>query len=502
MEELPVSGQELNRTSVDAASRRSRENAGAVPDPAGTVGGPAIAAEAMPLIRFRDLPPAAREILETLWSHDHDGFVVGGSLRDRLLKREPRDWDFTTEARPERLQSLFPGAVYENRFGTVFVRRDGEDYAITTYRSDHDYADHRRPHRVEFGDSLEPDLARRDFTVNAMAWGRRRWTSPSEFELVDPFGGRADVRARILRAVGDPATRFDEDALRMIRAVRLAAVLDFAIEPATLAAIRERADLAAHLSGERIAAELQQLLRAPRPSTGLRLLEETGLLAVISPELAAQRGVPQNKIEGEDLWDHTMRSVDAPAAGNDVVRMAALLHDICKPATASADGHFPDHDAVGADLALAFLSGLHVPRSEQDRVVHLVRQHMFSYEPAWSDAAVRRFIGRVRVGSLDDLDDLFELREADNVGSGLPANAGRLDELRARVSQQLDAHVALSLGDLAVDGSDLIEELGLSPGPEIGRILSALLELVIVDSSLNDRATLLARARTMAGAAR
>jgi len=450
-------------------------------------------------VRFDELPPPAREILETLWSHDHDGFVVGGSLRDRLLNREPRDWDFTTEARPERLQSLFPGAVYENRFGTVFVRRDGEDWAITTYRSDHDYADHRRPHRVEFGDSLELDLGRRDFTVNAMAWGRRRGTSPSAFELVDPFDGGADVRARILRAVGDPKIRFDEDALRMIRAVRLAAVLDFTIEPATRAAIGEQARLAAHLSGERIATELQQLLHAPRPSVGLRLLEETGLLAVISPQLAAQRGIAQNKIAGEDLWDHTLRSVDAPPAGHDAVRLAALLHDIGKPATTSADGHFPDHDVVGADLAAAFLSRLHVARSDQERIVHLVRQHMFSYEPAWSDAAVRRFIGRIGVGRLDDL---FELREADNIGSGLPANAGRLDELRARVRQQLDAHVALSLGDLAVDGSDLIGELGLKPGPEIGRILNSLLEQVIVDSALNDRATLLARARTMAGAVR
>ncbi|HVA84831.1 MAG TPA: HD domain-containing protein [Candidatus Saccharimonadales bacterium] len=451
-----------------------------------------------------DLPPAASEILETLWRAGHDAFVVGGSLRDRFIGREPQDWDFTTDAMPERVQAVFPGAVYENRFGTVVIRRDGVEYAITTYRSDHEYADHRRPHRVEFGDSLEVDLARRDFTVNAMAWGRRRSSAAtgtagrlplrSEFELVDPFGGRTDVRARVLRAVGEPASRFEEDALRMIRAVRLAAALDFAIEPATLAAIREKGPLAAYLSGERIAAELERLLRAPRPSVGLRLMEETGLLAVISPELAAQRGIAQNKIEGEDLWDHTLRSVDAPPADRETVRLAALLHDIGKPATASPDGHFPDHETVGAEQAAALLARLHFPRSRQEQVTHLIRQHMFTYEPAWSDAAVRRFIGRVGIRALDDL---FELRAADNIGSGLPPNAGRLDELRQRVRQQLDARVALTLADLAVNGTDLLSELGIVPGPEVGRILDSLLEQVIADSSLNDRWTLLTLARSM-----
>jgi tRNA nucleotidyltransferase (CCA-adding enzyme) len=433
-----------------------------------------------------------RDLLETLWSAGHAAYVVGGSLRDKLLGRQPYDWDLSTSARPEDTQALFASSVYENRFGTVAVRNEGVEYEITTFRREHDYADHRRPHRVEFGDSIGEDLGRRDFTVNAMAWGAdpRIETRPS---LVDPFGGVGDVAARLLRAVGDPDQRFGEDALRMIRAVRLAATLEFEIEPATLAAVQRHAELARHLSGERIAAELSGLLQARQPSLGLRLMEETGLLAVVIPELAHQKGMLQNKIAGEDLWDHTIRAVDAPSPEQSMVRLAALLHDIGKPATESPDGHYPDHEIVGADMAAEFLAQLHFPRGVQQRIAHLVRNHMFSYEPAWSDAAVRRFIARIGAPALDDL---FALRRADNVGSGLAPEAG-LTELRRRVAQQLEAHVALSLRDLAIDGDDLIRELGMAPGPDLGRVLDSLLEQVIAESSLNRRPTLLLMAHSL-----
>jgi tRNA nucleotidyltransferase/poly(A) polymerase len=404
-----------------------------------------------------------------------------------VLERRPDDWDLASDARPDRLVEVFPGAAYENRFGTVAVRRDGEVFEITTFRTDHDYADFRRPHRVEFGDTIEVDLARRDFTVNAMAWGARPGDRPS---LIDPFGGRADTGARVLRAVGDASTRFEEDALRMVRAVRLATTLGFEIEGGTLAGIRSRSTLVAHLSGERIAAELDKLLAAPLPSVGLRLLGDTRLLDSISPDLAAQRGVLQNKVPGEDLWDHTVRSVDAASAARPVVRLAALLHDVGKPAT-FADGHFVGHDAVGADLAGAFLDRLRSPRAVRDRVVELVRHHMFSYESTWSDAAVRRFIGKMATIGDGALDELLELREADNLGSGLPAEAGLLGELRARVAAELKAELVLDRGGLAVDGDDLIAELGLTQGPLLGRIIEGLLERVIADPALNERPTLL-----------
>jgi tRNA nucleotidyltransferase (CCA-adding enzyme) len=435
----------------------------------------------------RAFPTAVHGLLGTLWAAGHAAYVVGGSLRDVVLDRRPADWDLASDARPDRLVELFPGAVYENRFGTVAIRREGEVFEITTFRTDHDYADFRRPHRVEFGDTIDVDLARRDFTVNAMAWGARAG-EPSAF--LDPYAGRLDLDARVLRAVGDPRARFEEDALRMIRAVRLAATLGFGIEAATLAGIQARAELVAHLSGERIAAELDKLLGAAAPSVGLRLMSATDLLAPISPDLAAQRGIPQNKVPGEDLWDHTMRTVDAAPAGQPIVRLAALLHDIGKPAT-FADGHFLGHDSVGAELAGAFLDRLRSPRAVRQRVVGLVRHHMFSYEPNWSDAAVRRFIGKI--GGLGDgaLDELLALREADNLGSGLPASAGRLDELQARIANELAAEVVLDRHGLAIDGADLISELGLQEGPTLGRILEDLVERVIADPALNDRPTLL-----------
>ena len=232
------------------------------------------------------------------------------------------------------------------------------------------------------------------------------------------------------------------------------------------------------------------------PSIGLRLLSETGLLAPISSELAAQRGFAQNKVPGEDLWDHTLRSVDASPATRPAVRLAALLHDIGKPAT-FADGHFLGHDAVGAELAEAFLERLHAPRSVRDRVVELVRLHMFSYEANWSDAAVRRFIGKLRAFGDGFLEDLIALREADNVGSGLPASAGRLDELRARIATELAAEAVLDRSGLVIDGSDLMTELGLVQGPLLGRILDELVERVVADPAANDQPTLLLIAQAM-----
>jgi putative nucleotidyltransferase with HDIG domain len=418
---------------------------------------------------------------------------VGGSLRDVLLSRVPEDWDLATAALPEETQSLFPGSVYENAFGTVAVRTDDPvvgEVEITTFRSDHDYADFRRPHRVEFSRSVELDLARRDFTVNAIAWGAEPSGEP---RLVDPHGGRGDLAAATLRAVGDPATRFEEDALRMLRAVRLAATLDFAIEPGTRSALESRAELVHHLSGERIGEEMRRLLGSPRPSVGLRLLADTGLLEYLAPELAAQRGVPQNKVPGEDLWDHTLRTVDGAVGDPPRIRLAALLHDIGKPST-MADGRFVGHEVIGADQARDLLERWRWPTGERERVAQLIRQHMFGYVPIWSDTAVRRFI--VKVGR-DSLDDLFLLREADNVGSGHAPDAGRLDEFRERVRAQLDSGAALDLKGLAVDGSDLMAEFGWEPGPVVGTTLERLLERVIGDPTLNTRDRLLAVARSI-----
>jgi tRNA nucleotidyltransferase (CCA-adding enzyme) len=445
----------------------------------------------------RAIPESVRDLLGTLWAGGHAAFVVGGALRDVIAGRTGADWDLATSALPEQTVALFADATYENKFGTVAVRAGGEDHQITTFRTDHDYADFRRPHRVEFGTSLEADLARRDFTMNALAWGAdpNHPADPSLVSphLVDPFNGLADIAARRIRAVGEPRKRFEEDALRIIRAIRFAATLGWTIEPATLAAIEATAPLVVHLSGERIAAELDKLLGAERPSVGLRLLADGRVLDAISPDLAAQRGVAQNKIPGEDLWDHTVRTVDA-SDNQTIVRLAALVHDIGKPA-AAADGHFYHHEVVGADLADALLDRLRVPTATRIQVVHLVRQHMFRYEPTWGDPAVRRFLAKI---GPDTIDQLFALREADNAGSGVPRDADDLAGFRARIAAELAAGAILDRSALAIDGSDLIAELGLTQGPELGRILASLFDRVVENPRLNDRDQLMTLARQIA----
>jgi tRNA nucleotidyltransferase (CCA-adding enzyme) len=495
------------------------------PGGAGGPGGPLAPGAAQTGALDAALPPDVVDLLASLEEAGCDAFVVGGCVRDMLLGRDPLDWDLTTDADPDRLSALFPGSRYENRYGTVTATRGGREYEITTYRTERGYDDHRRPAHVAFGATLDEDLARRDFTVNAMAFGRAAGDpAGAARRLVDPHGGRADLAAKTIRAVGDPDARFAEDALRMLRALRLASTLGFTIETGTRDAIERHAADLAHLSGTRVGAELERLLLAPVPSVGLRLLAETGLLAVALPELAAQRGIPQAKIVGDDLWDHTVRTVDAAACATAdaaaadaaaaataaaaaatpgeaeegrrralLARVAAMMHDVGKPAT-YADGRFHHHDTVGAPLADAILGRLAFPRETRERVARLVRHHMFSYEPSWSDAAVRRFIRRV---GEDLLDDLLDLRSADDMGSGLPADGPRTAELRRRCREQLEARVPLSRADLAVDGDDVVEALGIAPGPRLGRILDRLTDRVVDDPALNDRDVLLALARAI-----
>lgn len=450
------------------------------------------------------IPDHVSPVLATLWAGGHAAYVVGGSLRDELLGRAATDWDIATDARPDRIQALFPGSHYENRFGTVLVPAPpGAPVEVTTFRRDHDYRDRRRPDRVVFGDSLPEDLARRDFTVNAIAYGRagdradaapkgdRRVPEPT---LEDPTGGLADLSAGLLRAVGDARERFDEDALRLLRAVRLAGQLGFEIEPATLAALREMAPLVAHVSAERVGQELRKMLFADPPSRGFQLLASTGLLEYVLPLLAAQRGVSQAKAPGMDLWEHTLATLDAAArlaADDETLLLAALLHDLGKPET-QAEGHFLGHAEVGAQRAGELLRRLALPRREVEPVVALVRWHMYGYESRWGDAAVRRFI---RTVGRDALPRLFVLGEADNLGSGLPADAGGLDELRERVAAELARGVPTTLHDLVVDGHDLQVEVGLAPGPEMGKLLDRLLESVLADPARNTRETLLADVR-------
>ncbi len=433
-----------------------------------------------------DVPAHVQHVLDTLTSSGHAAYVVGGAVRDSLLGRAPKEWDVATAALPEQTLSLFPGSDYTNRFGTVTVFSDAGAVEVTTVRRDHVYGDHRRPDSVTFTDSLTEDLARRDFTVNAMAWARD--------ELVDPFDGAADLNARLIRAGGDPAARFDEDGLRLLRAARFAAQLGFDIEPQTLAAMKATAPTAAYVSAERVGAEVSRMLEANPPSTAFAILADTGVLEHAVPELSAQLGVPQGKANGVDLWGHCLATVDGAATvdpDNKLLRLTALLHDIGKPPT-SADGHFIGHDEVGAEMARALLTRFAYERGTVEKVAALIGHHMFSYERKWGGAAVRRFIKRV---GRDLVTDLLNLRRADNIGSGLPPDAGHLTELEARIARELEAGSPLSLRELAVDGDDLIEALALAPGPQVGELLERLLSSVIEDPARNDRDVLLSEAR-------
>lgn len=436
--------------------------------------------------------PVALGVLGTLWGHGHAAYLVGGGVRDGLLGRSTNNWDLSTDALSARLLELFPGGTYQNRFGTVLVPGGVE---VTTFREDHRYGDHRRPDEVTFTDDPVADLARRDFTVNAIAWGRRPSDAAPAF--LDPTGGRADLDARLLRAVGDPDQRFDEDALRMLRAARLAAQVGLEIQPQTLEAIGRHAEDVSFVSGERVGTELRRMLASNTPSIGLRILEQTGLLGALVPQLARQRGVPQAKVQGHDLWDHTLLTVDAAAKlrpADDRLALAALLHDGGKPET-FADGHFIGHAAAGAAIAREWLGRIAYPSRDAEYVARLIEEHMFEYSPTWSDAAVRRFMKRVGPNLVDDL---LVLRQADNIGSGHPADAGNLSELRARIEGERTRRSPMSLADLALDGNDILAELGLEPGPWLGALLARLLDSVLGDPERNTRARLLADVREWA----
>jgi tRNA nucleotidyltransferase (CCA-adding enzyme) len=438
------------------------------------------------------LPEAPRRALAALTEAGHEAVLVGGSLRDLLLGDRPGDWDVATSAPPDVVAALFPGSVWENRFGTVLVPGP-MPVEITTYRSEMGYSDRRRPDEVTFHGSLADDLERRDFTINAIAWLPDDPGTASG-RLVDPFGGIDDLRAGRIRAVGIAADRFAEDALRVLRGVRFGLRFGFETVPETEAALRAAVPSTAGLSAERVRDELLRLLSDSRivPSTAFRRWEEIRLLAVLLPELARLRGVPQDKPRGGDALDHSLWTVDALPATDPVLRLAGLLHDVGKADTLSG-GHFIGHEVSGAERAEAMLRRLRLGGRDIAGVRHLVRHHMFAYDASWTDAAVRRFIGRVGSAALDDL---FALRRADNIasGSGEPP-VGGLDELRARIGEQVAAPLAQR--HLALSGHDLQDELGLPPGPTIGRLLDRLLEAVIEDPSRNERGTLLALAREL-----
>ena len=449
------------------------------------------------------MPDAVAQIADVLARAGHRTWIVGGVVRDlvRATSTGARseapagDWDLATSAPPDVVLRSFRRAIPTGvQHGTVTVMVGKVGYEVTTLRGETAYTDGRHPDSVFFVDDIVADLARRDFTVNALAF------DPLRDELIDPFGGLRDLGAGILRAVGDPAARFAEDGLRVLRAARFAATLELELEPATAAAIAPSLASFRRVSPERVRDEWLKALRAARPSRAFEIMREHGMLAITAPELVALVGCEQNRHHAYDVWTHTLHCVDA-CPPRPLLRLAALLHDVAKPATRAhsektSDYTFYDHEQAGAAVAERIAGRLRLANDERAYVTALVRHHLVVYDPGWSDGAVRRWVRRV---SEDRWRDVLALCRADVVAKGRDAAAelARIAELEARVEAALRAGATLSIADLAVDGRDLMAELELPPGRQIGDLLRALLQQVTDHPELNTRGALLERARAL-----
>jgi tRNA nucleotidyltransferase (CCA-adding enzyme) len=425
------------------------------------------------------------DICKELRNSGERAWVVGGCVRDTLRGEQVNDWDVATTALPEKVQQTFRRVIPTGiDHGTVTVLWKGEAYEVTTLRGEGAYTDGRRPDSVVFVEDIDRDLARRDFTVNAIAY------DPVDGHVADPFGGLDDMQAKVLRAVGEPSERFQEDGLRILRGARFVATLDFELEEATEAAFRGALDTFRKVSPERVRDEWMKAMKAATPSRAFEVMRRTGILEVTCPELLEQVGCEQNQWHAYDVWGHTMRVLDE-SVGSPVERVAALLHDVAKPRTRAMsdktnDWTFYHHETVGADMAERWLRDYRFSNHERDLVVGLIRHHLICYTSEWTDAAVRRFIKRV---GTDTVDPLLRLGEADALGKGrdVEQELEHLKELRGRIDKTIEEGSALSTQDLAVGGNDVIAHLDGGAGPAVGQILRELLDRVLEDPSLNTR---------------
>lgn len=441
------------------------------------------------MITREDIPKEVSAVAGTLEEAGFEAYLVGGCVRDLLLGRTPKDWDITTNATPDQIQALFPETYCNNDFGTVgVVNENVEDLRlkvveVTPYRKDSEYSDKRRPDSVSFGVSLEEDLERRDFTVNAIAFRAKNAT------LVDLFDGEGDIRKKRLKTVGEADKRFGEDSLRMMRAVRLSAELNFAIEAETMSSILKNSALLAHISTERIRDEFLRIIDSQNPMLGVVMLEKLGLIDYVLPEIKESIGCEQGGIHAYDVYEHLLRTLQAAAdkGYGTEMRLAALLHDIAKPATRREGGRtkkytFFGHEVVGARMTAKIMKRLKMPKEMADKVEMMVRWHMFFTDPDLVTlSAVRRTI--VRVGE-ENIDDLLNLRVCDRIGTGRPKEQPfRFRKYKAMVDQARRDPVSVKM--LKTDGERIMEQTGEKPGRKLGYILHALLEEVLEDPARN-----------------
>ncbi|HEX2792716.1 MAG TPA: HD domain-containing protein [Candidatus Paceibacterota bacterium] len=434
------------------------------------------------------VPLEVRTVTESLREAGFAAYLVGGCVRDLLIGRAPKDWDVTTDATPEDIQRLFPDSFYENEFGTVGVKTGSEDailaiVEVTPYRTESAYTDKRRPDAVAFGTSLEEDLARRDFTINAIA------LDESKGQIVDPYQGQSDLQHKVLRTVRDAEERFEEDALRLMRAVRLVAELGFALDSDTAAAIKAKAANLQHVSRERIRDEFVRILMSNQPMNALVLAQQLDILVHIAPDLTRGIGIDQNQAHSYDVFGHLMRALQHAAdKGWDFdTRLAALFHDVSKPETRrwseeKKDWTFHGHEVVGARTTKRALEDLRFSRETIEKVTKLVRWHMFFSDPEQITlSAVRRMIRNV---GPENIDDLLNLRICDRIGTGRPKEQPfRFRKYKAMVDEAL--RDPISVGMLKTDGNRIMEKFHVKPGPRLGHMLNALLEEVLDDPSKN-----------------
>ncbi len=439
------------------------------------------------------LPSEVRDILNKFEVSGYQIYIVGGAVRDLILDREVKDWDFTTSATPEQILEVIPDGFYNNNFGTVglAIENFADPFEITTMRKEGQYTDSRRPDQVSWTDKIEEDLARRDFTINALALNNKE-------ELTDPFHGQLDISAKIIRAVGDPDKRFQEDGLRLIRAVRIATQLNFAIEEKTQTALLKNKDLLVKIAWERIRDELFKLLASKDPVMGIELLKETGLLDIILPELSQCFGVQQEGDNHDRVYDigtHSLETLRHTPTTDPLVRLAALLHDIGKVATYKKDSSgnvtFYNHDIIGGKVVSQIAKRLRLSNDQSDRLYKLVRWHLFSVNEDLTDAAIRRFIKNI---GKENIPDMMALRVGDRLGGGTQkAVSWRMEKFLDRIDEV--SRKPFSVTDLKISGQDIMKELGIKPGPKVGQLLNQLFEEVLEDSSKNTREFLIGRIR-------
>lgn len=450
------------------------------------------------------IPPEVLRITDTFHTAGYEAWVVGGCVRDMLIGRKPKDWDITTNANPEQIQALFENTFYTNEFGTVGIVHEGvEDESLrvveaTPYRTEGKYSDARRPDSVQFSQNIEDDLKRRDFTINALAF------NPHTGQLLDLFGGIQDIADTQIRAVGEASERFSEDALRILRAVRIMAELSqfqFTIEENTLAAMQMCVSQLEKISHERIRDEFTRILQSPQPKYALEMAQNIGILALILPELQEGIRVEQNQAHKYDVFEHNLRSLQHAADKNwdFLVRLTALLHDIGKPATRrwsdeKRDWTFHGHEVVGAKIAKKALERLKFPRETVTAVQTLVRWHMFFSDPdKVTLSAVRRIVRNV---GKEHIEHLIQVRICDRIGTGRPKEQPfRLRKYQAMIEQALRDPISVTM--LALDGKQLMEVTREKPGPRLGWMLHALLEEVLDDPSKNTVETLSSRAKEL-----